>query len=72
MTEQRKHTANGKGASRRSVLGLLGLGIAGAAVVGSLLPLGRQTAPAEAASDAFPGPGSIFHPAQDPRSDPRR
>lgn len=71
MTDQRKHTKPGNGASRRRVLGLLGLGIAGAAVVGSLLPLGRRTAPAEAA-DEFPGPGSIFHPAQDPRRDPRR
>ena len=71
MTDQRKHTAKGTGASRRRVLGLLGLGIAGAAVVGSLLPLGRRTAPA-AAADEFPGPGSIFHPAQDPRKDPRR
>ena len=71
MTDQHQHTAKGKGASRRRVLGLLGLGIAGAAVVGTLLPLGRRTKTADAAAE-FPGPGSIFHPAQDPRSDPRR
>ena len=71
MTDRHEHTAKEKGASRRRVLGLLGLGLAGAAVLGSLMPFGRQAAPAEAADD-FPGPGSIFHPAQDPRHDPRR
>ena len=59
------------GASRRRFLGVLGVGIAGAAVVAGLLPFGRRTPKAEAANE-FPGPGSIFHPAQDPRTDPRR
>ena len=60
-----------KGTSRRRFLGVLGIGIAGAAVVASMLPFGRRGRAAEAANE-FPGPGSIFHPAQDPRTDPRR
>ena len=60
-----------KGTSRRRFLGVLGVGIAGAAVVTSLMPFGRRNQAAEAASE-FPGPDSIFHPAQDPRTDPRR
>jgi len=52
-------------------LGVLSVGIAGAAVVTSMLPFGRRNNPAEAANE-FPGPGSMFHPAQDPRTDPRR
>jgi len=60
-----------KGTSRRRFLGVLGVGIAGAAVVASLMPFGRHNQTAEAASE-FPGPDSIFHPAQDPRTDPRR
>ncbi|MSQ06131.1 MAG: hypothetical protein EXR54_04895 [Dehalococcoidia bacterium] len=59
------------GQSRRGFLLKLGLG---AGVLGALaLPLagrGRHK-PAEA-SPEFPGPDSIFHPAQDPRQDPRR
>ena len=59
------------GTTRRRFLGVLGIGLAGAAVVSSLIPLGRRGQSAEAASE-FPGPGSMFHPAQDPRTDPRR
>lgn len=59
------------GTSRRRFLGMLGVGIAGVAVVTGMLPWGRRKAPAEAMSE-FPGPGSIFHPARDPRTDPRR
>ena len=62
---------NQSGPSRRRFLGVLGAGIAGAAVVTSMLPFGRRNNAAEAASE-FPGPGSMFHPAQDPRTDPRR
>ena len=59
------------GQSRRSFLVKLGLG-AGAlgALASPLAGLGRHK-PAEA-SQEFPGPDSIFHPAQDPRQDPRR
>ena len=59
------------GPTRRRFLGVLGVGIAGAAVVTSMLPFGRRNNAAEAANE-FPGPGSMFHPAQDPRNDPRR
>ena len=60
-----------RGLTRRRFLGMLGVGVAGAAVVASMLPFGRRNQTA-AASTEFPGPGSMFHPAQDPRSDPRR
>ena len=59
------------GTSRRRFLGALGLGVAGAALVGGMLSMARRDKGAEAASE-FPGPDSIFHPAQDPRQDPRR
>ena len=59
------------GTTRRRFLGVLGIGVAGAAVVGGMLPFLRRKDTVEAASE-FPGPGSIFHPAQDPRTDPRR
>ena len=60
-----------KGTSRRRFLGVLGIGIAGAALVAGLTPFGRRNQTADAANE-FPGPGSMFHPAQDPRTDPRR
>lgn len=60
-----------QGTSRRRFLGVLGIGIAGAAVVAGLMPFGRRNQTAEAANE-FPAPGSMFHPAQDPRTDPRR
>ncbi|MCY4416568.1 MAG: twin-arginine translocation signal domain-containing protein [Chloroflexi bacterium] len=60
-----------KGTSRRRFLGVLGIGVAGAAVLAALTPFGRRNQAAEAANE-FPGPDSIFHPAQDPRTDPRR
>lgn len=69
MPKQIENAQNGT--SRRRFLGVLGIGIAGAAVVAGLMPFGRRSPPAEAASE-FPGPGSMFHPAQDPRTDPRR
>jgi hypothetical protein len=50
---------------------VLGAGIAGAAVVTSMLSFGQRNNAAEAVNE-FPGPGSMFHPAQDPRTDPRR
>ena len=59
--------------SRRGFLAKLGLGVAAAAVS---LPftLGRRNSDSTAAAAAqeFPGEDSIFHPAQDPRTDPRR
>ena len=60
-----------QGTTRRRFLGVLGIGVAGAALVAGLMPFGRRSQTAEAVSE-FPGPDSIFHPAQDPRTDPRR
>ena len=71
MPAQTENCEPAKGTSRRRFLGVLGVGIAGAAVVAGMLPFGRRNRKAEAMSE-FPGPGSMFHPAQDPRTDPRR
>ncbi len=71
MLDQTDNLTSATATSRRRFLGVLGIGIAGAAVVAGMLPFGRRKAPAEAMHE-FPGPGSIFHPAQDPRTDPRR
>lgn len=64
-------TAEAGGQSRRSFLVKLGLG---AGVLGALAsPLaGLSRQKSAAASQEFPGPDSIFHPAADPRLDPRR
>ena len=60
--------------SRRSFLGKLGVTLAGLAGMSILLSgLGRNDrtrAPSD--SHEFPGEDSIFHPARDPRLDPRR
>ena len=75
-TEHSEPPAAGEspGESRRSFLVKLGLGVAAAAVAS--LPLGRRSrTKGEAASSAssdFPPKDSIFHPAGDPRRDPRR
>ncbi len=71
MPAQNENRENANGTSRRRFLGVLGIGIAGAAVVAGMLSFGRRDQKAEA-MDEFPGPGSMFHPAQDPRTDPRR
>ncbi len=65
-------SSTGKGKSRRSFLVTLGLGITAVAVVSSgLIKLGsNRTTTAEV--QEFPDADSIFHPAQDPRTDPRR
>ncbi len=60
--------------SRRSFLGKLGVTLAGLAGMSVLLSsLGRndRTRPSND-PDEFPGEDSIFHPARDPRLDPRR
>ena len=60
--------------SRRSFLVKLGLGVA--AVAAASLTFGRQSRKdgeaASSASSDFPPKDSIFHPASDPRLDPRR
>ena len=59
------------GQSRRSFLVKLGLGVAVLASVSSgLVGLGQKKS--SNVTEEFPGPDSIFHPAQDPRTDPRR
>ena len=62
------------GESRRSFLAKMGLGVAAMAIVGGPLGmLGRfRSSKEKAASQDFPGEDSIFHPASDPRQDPRR
>jgi hypothetical protein len=60
--------------TRRGFLAKLGLGVAAAAAVSLPFSLGRRDSDSTAAasSQEFPGEDSIFHPAQDPRTDPRR
>ena len=62
------------GETRRSFLAKMGLGAAGLAVVGGPLGmLGRfRGSDEKSATDDFPNEDSIFHPASDPRRDPRR
>lgn len=60
--------------SRRSFLAKLGIGVAALAAVA--LPISRlargRGEPRQVGAQAFPGEDSIFHPAGDPRLDPRR
>ncbi len=63
------------GETRRSFLAKMGLGLGALAIVGGPLGmLGRFRGDQEkvAASQDFPDESSIFHPASDPRKDPRR
>jgi len=62
---------NRPGQSRRNFLVKLGLGVTAlAGVSGGLVGLGKtEAAPKD---QEFPEAGSIFHPARDPRTDPRR
>ena len=62
------------GQTRRSFLTKIGLGAAALAIVGGPLSmLGRfRSGQTETASQGFPDEDSIFHPASDPRQDPRR
>lgn len=59
--------------SRRNFLALLTLGIVALAGLAPWLArVGKGNKRPDAAAQQFPGPDSIFHPAQDPRLDPRR
>jgi len=62
------------GQTRRSFLAKMGLGLGALAIVGGPLGmLGRfRGDQAKATSRDFPDETSIFHPASDPRQDPRR
>ena len=58
-------------ASRRNFLGKLSVGVA--ALAGASFGIFKLGKPESIQSDKeFPGVDSIFHPAQDPRKDPRR
>ncbi|MCH7736507.1 MAG: twin-arginine translocation signal domain-containing protein [Chloroflexi bacterium] len=62
------------GQTRRSFLAKMGLGAVALAIAGGPLGmLGRLRGGQEkAAAQEFPNEDSIFHPASDPRRDPRR
>ncbi len=62
------------GQSRRSFLAKLGIGAAALALVAGPLASLRSGSNnnAAAVNREFPGEDSIFHPAADPRQDPRR
>ena len=71
MLQEKSEIAAKQGASRRRFLAGLGIGAAAVtALSAGLLGWGRKSDKAPARD--FPGPDSIFHPAQDPRSDARR
>ena len=57
--------------SRRGFLARMGIGVVAAAAAS--LPFGLfRSNPAKKLGNGFPGSDSIFHPASDPRLDPRR
>ena len=63
------------GESRRSFLAKIGIGAAALALVAGSLSVvkgGGSDNSASAKDMEFPGEDSIFHPAVDPRQDPRR
>ena len=69
------HNIKKSGESRRSFLAKLGIGAASLAVAAGALSVGRGSGSGNSASAKdmeFPGEDSIFHPAVDPRQDPRR
>ena len=69
-TPQKTQEAKG-GESRRSFLVKMSVGLAAlAGVSAGIIRFGRS--PTTPSTEEFPGPDSIFHPAQDPRLDPRR
>lgn len=71
MLNKNTVTVANNGQSRRRFLAGLGIGAAAVTLLSAgLLRRGRQSDPATAKD--FPGPDSIFHPAQNPRTDHRR
>ena len=72
MPQPTNNITDAKIPTRRRFLGVLGIGAAAVALVAGAGFWGRPRANAATTDGPFPGPGSIFHPAQDPRTDPRR
>lgn len=71
MLKEQTATVANKGQSRRRFLAGLGIGAAAlTALSAGLLRWNRKSD--QPLTRDFPGPDSIFHPAQDPRTDPRR
>ena len=70
VVPNRMLTERNGGESRRNFLAKLGLGFA--ALAGVSAGIVRVGGRSSTTTDEFPGPDSIFHPAQDPRQDPRR
>ena len=69
--EKHLSDSNSSRHSRRGFLARVGIGVVAAAAAS--LPFGLfRSDPAKASGEGFPGKGSIFHPASDPRLDPRR
>lgn len=67
---QNKVAVKNGGESRRNFLTKMGIGIA--ALAGASAGLIRLGGKSSTTPDEFPGPDSIFHPAKDPKLDPRR
>ena len=70
-----EQTIEKSGETRRSFLFKLGIGAAAMALAAGALSSvrgNRSGSPAAARKQEFPGEDSIFHPAVDPRQDPRR
>lgn len=72
MPQPIDNPAGAKTPTRRRFLAVLSIGAAAVALVAGAGFWARPKANAATTADPFPGPGSIFHPAQDPRTDPRR
>ena len=69
--EINKKSSKSNRQTRRRFLGQLGIGVIGIATLSSgLLSFARHKQ--EIPTSEFPGPDSMFHPAADPRQDPRR
>lgn len=69
--EKHLSESNSSRHSRRGFLARMGIGVAAAAAASLPFGLFRKD-PAKTSGDGFPGSDSIFHPASDPRLDPRR
>ena len=70
LVDSSNKLATKAGHSRRNFLAKLGVGMA--AMAGVSAGLFRFGGRSSTTPEEFPGPESIFHPATDPRQDPRR